>query len=87
MPSGASVFIHPPRTWFLSEIEYELSESRVSDLNIHEAHVMRSLPVNRLKPYLRRKESEIIMKCVFQHGIVERAYHEAVHRPKKKHKN
>ena len=42
--------MHPPRTWFHSEIDLELSEARVLDLNIPEAHVMRSLPVNRLEP-------------------------------------
>ena len=35
---------------------------------------MRFLPMNRLKPYLKRKVSEIIMKCVFQHGIVVNAF-------------
>ncbi|XXG62664.1 hypothetical protein AAC387_Pa05g0983 [Persea americana] len=73
-PFGASVFIHPQRKWFHSEIDSENSEARVFDLNIPEAKVTHSLPGNRLKPYLERKESEIILRCVFQHEIVVNAF-------------
>ncbi|XXG62652.1 hypothetical protein AAC387_Pa05g0976 [Persea americana] len=73
-PFGASVFIHPQRKWFHSEVDLENSEVRVFDLNIPEAQLTHSLPRNRLKPYLERNVSEIIMKCVFQHEIVVNAF-------------
>ena len=31
-------------------------------------------PLNGLKPFLKRKVSQIIMTCVFRHGIVENAF-------------
>ena len=49
---------------------------------------MHSFPVNRSKPYSKRKVYEIIVKCVNQHGIVVNAFrskrldHNTLERPR-----
>jgi len=74
MRLGASVFLDSHRTRFHNKIDYELPEERFSDPNIPEARAMRSLPLNGLKPFLKRKVSQIIMKRVFRHRIVVNAF-------------
>ena len=70
----ASVFLDPPKTWFQNKINKELPEARVTDRESAEAHVKLSLPVNRPKPFLKRKVSQIIVKCIFGCGIVVNAF-------------
>ena len=69
-----SVFLDPPKTWFQNKINKELPEARVTDRESAEAHVKLSQPVNRPKPFLKRKVSQIIMKCIFGQGIVVNAF-------------
>ena len=70
VPFGASVFIHPPRTWFHCKMDFELSEARVSDLSIPDANAMHSSPMNPQKPLLKGKVSQTIMACVFRHELL-----------------
>ena len=66
----ASVFLDPPKTWFQNKINKELLKACVTDRENPEAHVNLSQPVNPPKPILKRKVSQIIVKCIFGHGIV-----------------
>ena len=43
-------------------------------MSILEAHVMHSSPLTPQKPFLNRKASQIIIVCVFRHGIVVNAF-------------
>ena len=43
-------------------------------MSIPEAHVMHSSPLTPQKPFLNRKVCQIIMACVFRHGIVVNAF-------------
>ena len=66
----ACVFLDPQKTWFQNKINKELHQAHVTEREKPEAHVKLSLPVNRPKPFLKRKLSQIIVKCIFGHGIV-----------------
>ena len=50
-------------------MDYELSETRVSDQSIPEANAMHSSPMNPLKPLLKGKVSKTVMECVFRHEL------------------
>lgn len=59
---------------FRNKIDSELLEARVSKLKNPEAHLMRSLPLNRLKPFRKRRVYHIIINCVFRPNIIENAF-------------
>ena len=83
----ASIFQDPPQMWYQNKINKELPKPRVTDWEIAEAHVQLSVLVNRLKLFLKRKVSQIIVKCIFGHEIIvnafrrKRQYYNALQRP------